>query len=893
MRLPESLPQENRQKYISISEAVSMLGISNRAAWIRKLNKFQIKLLEQDNTVYMNASDFEQICLEKEQYALLDTILSGIEQIGTPAERMQVVTFLRHLQLICQSEELRFTVLIRQFFIQISQKKAIRAAVQDFFCIMNAPEQPAYYTCQQAAQRLRKDPLWFAAQMVSNRLNTASQSYADGFRYISQAYVLRCEAYKAERGDLKTLLPESITIEQAVSALQGQFTIGQYESWYCGCEYDWYYLRKDRTMIIKALRSLQSRQDTFAPRMIAQSAYVNALYYIQEPLCGSRLDPDKQQCKLDYHRFLTQNADKLGLISDEQDWLPVELTDFSRRLLDIYMLTYDKIACEQYPVLLQRLQDKMPETVKLISQIDDVSAACVSVMIHFLIYDCVDLPKMTNTQMKKLISVFDHQPKADALYFQQLVSLAHEQYNCVSTVMPDYLTIRRKRRTVTAYDAEQYAAMAYFIFNPSYAKKAQLLDKACHDSRMAEAWLYLALHWICALRRSDLQRLPMVSLPSESPDVLIENICAQQYPDTVYDTFLTRFEIQLQAVPQKPNKTMRYMVPDIKLFFPQSLRPFFGMLFLLVLAHRQREGRDAQPMFRIPRYTLLSRFFGDEFLRYTGGDFSSLRSNKSYLQSIEQTADELSDEELKIQGYYLASIARSHKSGYAEFSKTTAIYLRDAKFGDINPEYVAMQMFERGVLSFIPHLMLSFLMGKDYNRLSIAAQTICIQQVNMTPNEIEQIFSVSQNALQHAKQHVEQLLQDVPKRTIQYGLQAIGAGTAPSKGPNSYCLLYAIGQSCPHLGPTCTGCPYEIQTQADLYLLTKQFEEVTARYVQSGHQPMQAKKYHHILVQNLLPQISQMLTYIHQTRQDTLPVGIWAKEVVAKCLPKLNPQIDI
>lgn len=889
LRLPESLPQENRPNCISISEAVAALAISNRAAWMRKLNKFQIPLLEQDDMICMDASDFAQICLEKEQYTLLDTILAQSEQTVTPAQRIQIISFLRHLHLVYQSEDLQFTVLVRQPFIRISQVETVKEAIRTFFCIMSAPEQPAYFTCQQAAQQLHKDPIWFAAQMVSGRLSDTAQSCMEGFLYISQDYVQRCQIYKKERGNLETLLPESLTINQAISAIQEQFTIGQYDDWYCGCEYTWYYLRQERAAIVKALH----QQDTFTPRIIAQSTYVNALYYIQKPPKESRLDPNRQQCRSDYHCFLTQHTAELNLITDEQDWLPAQLTDFVRRLLDLFMLTYNKTAYEQYPVLLQQLQNKMPETVKLIAQTGEVSAACVSVMIHFLIHDCTDLPRMTNAQVKKLISVFDHQPKADALYFQQLLSLAHEQYRCASTVVPDYLTIRRKRRTVTAYDAEQYAAMAYYIFNPEYAKKTQLLDKACHDSRMAEAWLYLALHWICALRRSDLQRLPVISLPPESPDILIEKIRVQQYPDTVYDTFLSRLEVQLQAMPQKPNKTIRYMVPDIKLFFPQSLRPFFGMLFLLVFAQRQREKRESQPLFRIPHRTLLSRLFDDDFLRYAGRNFSSLRSNKSYLQSIAQTADELSDEELKIQGYYLASIARSHKSGYSEFAKTTAIYLQDAKFGHMNPEYIAMQMFERGVLSFIPHLMLSFLMGQEYDRLSIAAQTMYIQQVNITPNEIEQIFTTSKSVLQCARQHITQLLQDVPGETIQRGLQVLGAGAAPSRGPHSYCLLHAIGQKCLNQDSGCMGCPYEIQTQADLYLLTKQFEEVTARYLQSTGQPMQAEKYHRILVQHLLPQISQMLTYIHQTRQDALPVGVWSKEVITKCLPKLNPQIGM
>lgn len=892
MLSPKLSPPENQSSTIPISEAVKTLAISNRNAWIHKLKKSNIMPLHEGDCLCLKKADFERICLEKDQYILLDSILTEIDSTLSPAVHMQLIRFVSYLQLTYNSYDLLFTIDTREIFIAVSKIDVVKNAIHTFFSTMTAPECSTCMTCQQAAQLLHQKPLWLAAQIASGRLPSVHQIHLNGFLYLAPDYVQLCASYQKERSNLNDLLSKGLTINQIVPLLQEQFIVGKYDIWYCGCEYEWYYLRKDRTAIMKVIQSLKKYQDIFKPRMIAQTEYINALYYIQNPPEESRLDPNIAKCRSDYHCFLAQNAADLGLITNDQDWLPTQLTNYAKRCLEYYILLYAKTASEQYPLLLEHLQKAMPQTATLIDELGIVSASCVSVMLHLLLHASADLPQLTNASLKQLMSVFDRQPKADGLYFQQLLSYTCNHCSCSFTLLPNYLPVRRTKRSLPAYSQEQYTAMSYFVFNQDYAQKAHLIEKACQNSRMAEAWLFLALHWVCAQRQSDLQRLPIISLPQIPPKILIEQIKTQQYLDSFYDTFLTRMEVQLQALPSKPNKTKQYLVPDTKIFFPQSLRSFFGMLFLLVFSHRQVEQRTDAPLFRIPTNTLLYQFFGAEFLQYIDGKFSTRRANKSYLQSIMETADELSDSPIKLQGYYLAAIARSHHSDYAEFATTTAIYLKDAKFSHTNPEYLAMQMFERGVLSFIPHMMLSYINGKSYDHLSITEQTLQIQQAGLSPNEIDQVFAVSQSVLQRAQQHVAQTLQNTSKNIIQQGLLAIGSGTAPSKGPHSYCLLKAIGQSCTESSPHCLNCPYEIQTQADLYLLVTQFQEIVSLYTQSKQQPMQAEKYHRILVQCLLPQISQMFIAIQQTQQDKLPVVIWAKEAIAKCLPKLNPQID-
>lgn len=72
------------------------------------------------------------------------------------------------------------------------------------------------------------------------------------------------------------------------------------------------------------------------------------------------------------------------------------------------------------------------------------------------------------------------------------------------------------------------------------------------------------------------------------------------------------------------------------------------------------------------------------------------------------------NDEFRVKGYMLAALARSHKGSYGDFAKTTSIYLKDAKMSGYTPEFVAKELFERGVLSVIPSMLLKMVAGEEY-----------------------------------------------------------------------------------------------------------------------------------------------------------------------------------
>lgn len=135
--------------------------------------------------------------------------------------------------------------------------------------------------------------------------------------------------------------------------------------------------------------------------------------------------------------------------------------------------------------------------------------------------------------------------------------------------------------------------------------------------------------------------------------------------------------------------------------------------------------------------------------------------------------------------YMLAALARSHKGSYGEFAQTTYTYLKDAKLSGLTPEFVAQELFERGVLSCIPSMLLRTICGDDYAKLSVGNQTKMIQKLDLTPNEIETSVVTAQKSLKRSLEIVEILYQTMEVDTILKALHRIGNGTAKGVYPES------------------------------------------------------------------------------------------------------------
>ena len=94
---------------------------------------------------------------------------------------------------------------------------------------------------------------------------------------------------------------------------------------------------------------------------------------------------------------------------------------------------------------------------------------------------------------------------------------------------------------------------------------------------------------------------------------------------------------------------------------------------------------------------------------FLNNDFRSRSATKSFLQDIYMVADEnipADDSGYHVKGYYLAAYVRSHKGSYGHIAATTFEYLKDAKFNKLTPEFVAFELLERGVFSFMSSMLL-------------------------------------------------------------------------------------------------------------------------------------------------------------------------------------------
>jgi len=413
-----------------------------------------------------------------------------------------------------------------------------------------------------------------------------------------------------------------------------------------------------------------------------------------------------------------------------------------------------------------------------------------------------------------------------------------------------------------AYALNDFSIMAYCVFNNEMWLKLDLVKKAAKSKTYADLWLYTALHFICALRTGDMTRLPAPALPCNGETVTkrilgggfsVQDACA------LVDELCARLKLK----PLKPSKTSAHdNVPSLKLFVPETLKEPLGVIIALALAHHP----EAKPgdRFIVPNDNLGSvrDFFGEHFVNALGKRrFSSRRCNKSYLQGI--STDSQDDEMGKPKGYMLAALARSHKSGIGSLAKTTDIYLKDARFSGYSPEFIIREMFERGILSFIPAILLETYCGHDYTALPVQTQTLLIGEVGLDAHHIEWMMAASDRALIKSRIAVNSILHDLSaiKEGIGGVLQNIAAGGAPSHQEECLCLMTAAGFSCrfPERGG-CVGCGYEIYTKAAMHTLMKEYARLAG--LKNGAAAENAWRYEKILEQAILPAVSEMIAAV-------------------------------
>ena len=417
-----------------------------------------------------------------------------------------------------------------------------------------------------------------------------------------------------------------------------------------------------------------------------------------------------------------------------------------------------------------------------------------------------------------------------------------------------------------AYELDEYLELMYYLFNENYIIKNDMLCKAANSKNYADTWLYLGLHFICALRSTDLERLGHPKLTREPLEVL-EAVVDGTWSSSEARRTLLSITTRLTYLNLTPNKTKNASnVAQLKFHVPESCQVLIGTLLAICEAHFQLQipYNAENPLIRqIKTYEKITSYMGEEIGNlFLERNFSSRSANKSYLQSVAMLADDVLEEksELNIKGYFLAALARSHKGDFNEFAQTTTTYLKDAQLGQLKPEMVAKELFERGVLSMIPSMLLTIVTRGKYKKLSPSQQTQMIKSLDLTPIEIEKTLELSIRAFSRSQQALKTLVENnVDPEQLLTICHRIGNGEAFSKQGESMCLLSALGKLCPYDDRQhCVGCQYELQTKSTLLLLIGEFNRLNKQY-QKLKNELERGKVRAILEKQIKPCLTEML----------------------------------
>ena len=413
---------------------------------------------------------------------------------------------------------------------------------------------------------------------------------------------------------------------------------------------------------------------------------------------------------------------------------------------------------------------------------------------------------------------------------------------------------RKKRDEIEAYTVSQFSHMAYCVFNDEWWEKQQMVEKACGSAAYANLWAFIAMHFVCGLRSTDIIRLPMPDLGCDG-DTFREKVLSGIFekPEAISQDM----QIRVRYRPGHPNKTAAGSdIPELKVFIPVTLEKPVGTILGIAASHCDG-GKPGDRFIHPDRSISRTRgFFGKEFMETLGGKgFASSRANKAYLQGLEMMADA---SEGNVKGYMIAALARSHKGGFATLPDVTDIYLRDAAFSGYKPEFIAREMFERGVFGFVPHLLLEVYAGNDYTQLSIPDQTRLIKNVGIRPSGIESIVRICESSLARARDTVADIV--ASKADIAVLVQEIASGRAVSRQDGCLCVMTAGGFTCPYPDrAACMGCRYEIHTKSVLHQLSSEY----ARMKRFSDGP-DGWRYRAMIREAILPVIGEYLATVKE-----------------------------
>ena len=389
--------------------------------------------------------------------------------------------------------------------------------------------------------------------------------------------------------------------------------------------------------------------------------------------------------------------------------------------LELWLSAYKQPGREKIRLMLEYFSDVYPVTCTLFRRfasdrnIENDTAAWR--LLDFLL-SAIDreITEYSENDLEQLVKQADTEATlASARLLADFLSAAVHNGRPLTQWVYDFNSRDSPELIRSAYTVADFSVMAYCVFNEEWWEQQGMVEKAVQNKAYADLWVFFALHFICALRSGDMARLPAPALPYDGKTIL-DKVLDGSFAKQEAASLTEELAIRLKLKPMKPSKTAAHRnIPDLKLFVPESLKAPLGLIMAVSLAQHPEIVPGGGFVTPSDKLDTIREFFGEPFAAAMGHRrFSSRRGNKSYLQGIEAVS--VSDSSGKPKGYMLAALARSHKGGIGSLAKTTEIYLKDANFSGYSPEFIIREMFERGVFSFIPAILLEIDFLQNFER---------------------------------------------------------------------------------------------------------------------------------------------------------------------------------
>lgn len=400
---------------------------------------------------------------------------------------------------------------------------------------------------------------------------------------------------------------------------------------------------------------------------------------------------------------------------------------------------------------------------------------------------------------------------------------------------------RDRKKEIVAYSYETVCRLAYCLFNEEYIFSHDLVKKALDNPTYAQMWLYLSIHYICGWRSSDIAKnwvyLHLIENPELFQEInretIAEDILNGNYSNELYRTISNYVKTKIDVIGAYPSKTSKYHPEALTVNISPSLQPFFGRLILIMEANEIRTGSGYMQPNRVNMYRVriqMKDFFGNEILEILDDNFSSLKMNKAFLQSIEHVARDMNYGSMV--AYMVAAYARNHRG-----RSITTLYLNDHACDKETPERVLWCMFERGVMGVLPYKLLQTVYPDTFTKLSMDEQTLLIKNMGLSAYEME-IAIGDKLATMKLQEDIAQG-ECCDTKNVMLQMYRIGQGIGKGKDRGVYCLKQAMGEVCTNpKWDSCiaNNCPYNVFTSQGIPALLNVIRQYNAKYMETRNE---------------------------------------------------------